>query len=262
MKNFITENAPVIFFAGERHSFLRFVKRGEKFSSHFGEVCYDDVIGLKYGASVKTHNGRVFYLLKPSLAELEKGVKRATTIMYPKDIGYMVLMGSIKPGSYVAEVGAGSGALTSVLASLVGETGKVFSFDRRKEFLNLCKKNMEKLGLEKRVVFFERDVSIEGFGDIEVDTLIVDVPAPWDIVKPGIDIIHGGGVWISLSPQIEQIVKTHRALSMSGFVRIEVVEMFLRKMKIRTVGTRPEERMVSHTGYILTANRIAIDNVR
>jgi tRNA (adenine57-N1/adenine58-N1)-methyltransferase len=182
------------------------------------------------------------------------GVKRRTTIAYPKDIGYMLLRTSIAPGVKVAEVGSGSGALTFILARYVQPSGHVYSFERRQEFLDIAQANVRELGMEEFVTFELRDVEKQGFGIEEADVCVADVPEPWTIVPHAARILGSGGRWASLSPTTEQLQETRKALEQQGFKRFEVCETMIRQMMIRPQGSRPNERAVSHTAYIAFAD--------
>ncbi len=244
----------VVFYLNERLSYLRRVQEKGDFECHKGRIPWQMIRGKEYGDVVTTHMGVSFTLLKPSLAELMKGVKRRTTIAYPKDIGYMLLEASIAPGVRLAEVGSGSGALTSILARYVQPLGHVYSFERRPEFMEKALKNVERLGLADYVTFKVRDVALEGFGVKGVEVCVVDVAEPWSIVKAAREALQPGGRWVSLSPTTEQLQETRRALDREGFVRVRVWEILMREMYIRSQGSRPRERMVSHTAYMLFAD--------
>ncbi len=244
----------LLFYHDERLSYLRRVQEKGDFECHKGRIPWNTILGMEYGDEVKTHMGVSFMLLKPSIVDLMKGVERRTTIAYPKDAGYMLLRASIIPGTRIAEVGSGSGALTFILASYVKPDGHVFSFERRPEFLEIAKKNAERLKVKDYVTFEIRDVERDGFGVEGIDVCIVDVPEPWTMVPHAVKALCAGGRWVSLSPTTEQLQETRKALEIAGFVRFEVIEVLLREMKIRPQGSRPNERMISHTVYMAFAD--------
>lgn len=244
----------LLFYHDERLSYLRRVQEKGDFECHKGRIPWNTILGMEYGDEVKTHMGVSFMLLKPSIVDLMKGVERRTTIAYPKDAGYMLLRASIIPGTRIAEVGSGSGALTFILASYVKPDGHVFSFERRPEFLEIAKKNAERLKVKDYVTFEIRDVERDGFGVEGIDVCIVDVPEPWTMVPHAVKTLCAGGRWVSLSPTTEQLQETRKALEIAGFVRFEVIEVILREMKIRPQGSRPNERMISHTAYMAFAD--------
>ncbi len=250
----IKEGDFLILYGGRKAHYLVQYKPGQKFSSHLGEILLKEE--LDYGDVIESHIGHKFLVLKPSTSDLLLNIKRKTTIMYPKDIGYLILETGLKEGSIVAEVGSGSGGLTLVLASIVGDRGKVYSFERREDFHKLAKENIERYGLSDRVVFILRDVAKEGFGINELDIVFVDVPEPWEIVKWAKESLKGGGFWASLSPNLEQVQKTVFELSKQNFALIKTVEILEREILVREVGTRPKEIMISHTGYLTVARKV------
>ncbi|RKY98057.1 MAG: tRNA methyltransferase [Candidatus Hydrothermota bacterium] len=211
---------------------------------------------LEFGDVIKSSKGKLFYVLRPSTSDISMKVRRTTTIIYPKDAGWMILEAGVGAGSKVIEVGTGSGALTIILAKIVGPNGKVYSFERRPEFLENAKQNVEKAGLAEIVHFELRDPAVDGFGVKDADAIFVDVPEPWTLAQAAHDALAGGAAWVSLSPQIEQVKSTFEALRGAGFVRLKCVEILEREMLVRDVGTRPKERMVSHTGYLVSARKV------
>ena len=108
---------------------------------------------IQGNVQVQTNIGEKFYALKPDLYNLTMKVNRKTQIIYPKEIGTILIRSGIFPGARVLECGCGSGALTTALAHFIGDTGKVYSYERNQEFLENTKKNIEKVGLSKRVEF-------------------------------------------------------------------------------------------------------------
>lgn len=249
----IKEGDWILLYSSPRAEYLISFFPGKKFSTHLGELVLKE--GLTYGEALTTNIGRRFFALKPSTAILSMKVKRTTTIIYPKDAGLIILETGIGAGSKILEVGSGSGALTVILAKAVGKEGMVYSFERREEFLENARKNVERFGLADRVKFILKDPSLEGFGVEAVDTVIVDVPEPWKLVKSAWETLKSGSFWASISPSIEQVQKTWEQLE-RYFVRLKCLEVLERGILIRPGKTRPRERMVSHTGYLVFAQKI------
>lgn len=247
----LREGEYFILYGGPKAIYLLKYSKGLRFSTHLGELIFPEHI--EYGDKLKSNTGHTFYLLFPSTSDLILFIKRKTTIMYPKDIGYLILETGVSYGKKVAEVGSGSGGLTVALATIVGKEGKVFSFERMEEFHRLAKANVENYGLSDRVEFIIRDVALDGFGIENMDVVFVDVPEPWNIVPKALEALKPGGFWASLSPNIEQVQKTVFKLEKNGFIRIKTVEILEREILIREGKTRPRERMISHTGYLTTA---------
>ncbi len=220
----------------------------KNFSTHLGAVNLPE--NLEFGQRIESTKGETFFVLKPNLKDLTMKVKRTTTIIYPKDAGLIIMELGISAGKVVGEVGSGSGAFTILLASIVGREGKVFSFERRKEFLENAKKNVERIGLAERVKFIHRDVAVEGFGVENLDALFIDVPEPWTIIPFVPLALKKGGYIGSLSPNIEQVQRTVKTMKENGFVRIKTVETFIREIMVREGMTRPRDRMIGHTAYL------------
>lgn len=247
------ERGSLIILWSEEAEYLTTYNPGKKFSSHLGILTLPD--RAIWGMPVQTHQGKVFYILKPVTTDLSMRVKRKTNIVYPKEAGLMVLETGIGPGSRVIEVGTGSGALTIVLATIVGESGKVYSFDRREDLQTNAVKNVKRAGLSSRVEFKLIDTEKTGFQLKDIDAAFVDVAEPWKLVEKVWETLKPGGSWASLSPNIEQVQKTVRALK-GYFARIRTYEVILRPILVREGRTRPQDRIVGHTGYITFAQKV------
>jgi tRNA (adenine57-N1/adenine58-N1)-methyltransferase len=163
----------------DRKSFIVRLEPGSQFHTHRGVVAHDDLIGAPWGAQLFTHLGYLFFLLQPSTDDFVRGLKRTTQIVYPKDIGYILLKMNIAPGCRVVEAGTGSGGLTLVFAQAVGPTGRVYSYEVRPEVQQLAHANLEQLGLAEFVEFKLRDI-VEGFDERDANALFLDLPNPWD----------------------------------------------------------------------------------
>lgn len=226
------------------------LKPGGQLQTHRGILNYDDLIGLPWGSQVFSHKGSAFFLLQPALGDLIKDIRRNTQIMYPKDIGYTLVTMGIGAGSYVIEAGTGSGALTTALAWAVGPQGHVTSYESRAEFQNLARKNLERLGLEDRVTFKLRDITV-GFDERGADALFLDVPNSYDYVAQARQALKAGGFFGSILPTTNQVSKLLIALFQNDFAFVEVCEIMLRYYKPIPERLRPADRMVAHTGFLI-----------
>lgn len=255
-QNGIAKSGDLIELASTQAKYFIFeLKPGEEFHTHRGIVKHDDMIGKPYGSVIESHKGSRFYLFQPGITELVQTTKRNTQIMYPKDIGYILLRLNIKSGSRVIEAGTGSGGFTQVLASTVGNEGHVFSFDNREEMQNLARKNISRLGIEDRVSFIIRDIS-EGFSETGVDAVFLDLPNPYDLVQQVKEALIPGGFFGTLLPTTNQVIKLLIALERSDFVFIDVCEISLRFYQSNANKFRPVDRMVAHTGYLIFARSV------
>jgi tRNA (adenine57-N1/adenine58-N1)-methyltransferase len=231
------------------------LQNGDSLQTHRGIVPHSDLIGQVYGTRVHSHLGSAYLLLQPSLAEIMLEIKRNTQIMYPKDVGYILLSMDIGPGKRVLEAGSGSGSLTTALAFMVGDTGHVYSYDYRIQMQNLAAKNLEKVGLRHRVTFKERDISM-GFDETEVDAVYLDVPNPYDYLPMVRKALKSGGFFGSIQPTTNQVSHLIAALKRENFGFIDVCEVLQRFYKIASDRLRPADRMIAHTGFLIFARSI------
>jgi tRNA (adenine57-N1/adenine58-N1)-methyltransferase len=243
------------------HSNKRFIFRlveDGKFETHRGFIGHNDLIGKPWGSRVMTHMGSPYVLLQPSLADILVETKRNTQIMYPKDIGFILVTMDIGPGKHIIEAGTGSGSFTTALAFTVGREGRVSSYESRKEFQYLAHKNLDRLGLADRVDFKLRDIA-GGFDEKNVDAVFLDLPNPQDYILQAKDALKPGGFLGSILPTTNQVSLLLIALRRANFAFIEVCEVILRYYKAVADRLRPTDRMVAHTGYLIFARSVVTE---
>lgn len=232
-----------------RHFIVRLSPEAE-LQTHRGVLRHADLIGQPWGARVESHLGARFHLLEPSLHDLLLGIRRNSQIIFPKDIGYILLNLSVGPGKTVLEAGTGSGALTTALAWAVGPGGRVISYDRREDMQALARRNLERVGLQDRVTFRLRDIA-EGFEETDVDALFLDLPRPEDYLPQTRAALRSGGSFGAILPTANQVSALLEALQRQAFAFVEVCELMLRFYKPVPERLRPTDRMVAHTGYLV-----------
>ena len=219
-----------------------------------GVVDLAEAIGRPEGSEIDWAGSR-FRVVRPSLADRLGAVRRKAQIIVPKDAAQIVFLTGLGPGSRVAEAGAGSGVLTIVLAHAVGPTGRVHSFDRRSDFLEVAKANVASAGLSERVEFAERDVGVDGFPLTELDAVVLDLPEPWKVVEPAARALRIGGYVATYTPTYNQLERTVRALRDVGFGEVHSLETLERALHVGEGGTRPEFEMLGHTGFLTVGRR-------
>lgn len=234
----------------DRREFLVVMQTGAQFQTHRGYINHDDMIGKLWGSVVKTHLDYAYMLLPPSLEQLIRGVKRTTQIVYPKDIGYIIMKMNIGPGSRIVEAGTGSGGLTLALARMVMPHGHIYTYESRPEMLETAQKNLARLGLEPYVTFTQRDIT-EGFDERDADAVFLDVREPCDYLTQVHAALKGGGFFGALVPTTNQVSDLLAALGQHPFGFIQVDELLLRSYKPVPARLRPMDRMVAHTGYLI-----------
>jgi tRNA (adenine57-N1/adenine58-N1)-methyltransferase len=245
--------------SGKKEFILRLDPDAE-LQTHQGVLRHVDLIGIPWGSAVRSHLGKKFFILEPTLRDLLLHIRRQSQIVFPKDIGYILLRLSVCEGMQVIEAGTGSGAMTTALAWAVGRDGKVFSYDRRVDMIDLARKNLARLGMEGRVVFRQRDIE-DGFEETGVDSLFLDVPNPQDYLEAVRASLRTGGAFAAILPTTNQVSALLRALDDHHFGLVQVCELSLRFYKRIPERLRPEDRMVAHTGYLVFGRPLVEDEV-
>lgn len=235
--------------------FIIQLKPDAELHTHRGIVRHNDLLGKPWGSEIFSHNGSPFYLLQPQLGDLLKNTPRNTQILYPKEIGYILVNMGIGPGMVVLEAGTGSGSLTTSFAYAVGDNGKVHSYDVRQDMQDLAKKNIERLGLSHRVDFKLGDIA-NGFEETGVDALFLDVPNPYDFIAQVRSALKPGGFFGCILPTVNQVIRLLPQLRFHDFAFIETCEILIRFYKSEPERFRPVDRMVAHTGYLVFARPI------
>jgi len=258
-----TQNYPadgdLVQLVGLRHkSFIFTLEGGKELHTHRGVVHHDDLIGKTWGSQVFSHNGSPFFLLQPSMPDILKNTKRATQIMYPKEIGYILLNMGIVPGTKVIEAGTGSGSFTTALAYYVGKTGKVFSYEVKSDTQEIAKMSLEKLGIADRVDFKVRNIEL-GFDEKNADAVFLDVPNAYDYLQVVKRSLKPGGFFGCILPTVNQVIKLLTALRQNEFAFIDVCDISQKYYKAEPLRFRPVDRMIAHTGFLIFARPVMID---
>lgn len=253
--NLIKEEDHAILHLTTRKQWLVKITKDGRLDTHVGYVKYADILGKEYGSQVNSSLGESFWILKPSIYDFIMKSYRKTQVVYPKDAGFIAAKTGISDGSIVAESGTGSGVLTMFLAHLVKPNGHIYSLDTRKEFSDVAKKNIARVGLSNYVTLTNSDAK-QGFPIDNANAAIIDVGDPWTLIEPAWNALRGGGVFVSISPTINQVEKVVVKLNEIGFLNTETIEILNRIMEVREGMTRPSMRMIGHTAYLTFATKI------
>lgn len=235
-----------------RKNFIFRLKAGTKFQTHLGILLHDDLINQPWGAQVESHLGEIFTLMQPTLHDILLHTPRESQIIFPKDIGTILLRLSVGPGSKVIEAGTGSGALTTALAWSVGGDGHVYSYDRRADMQELARNNLMRVGLEKRTTFRMKDIRL-GMEEKDMDALFLDLASPEKYLPHVRSSLSNAGTFGAILPTTNQVSTLLSGLEEHGFTSIDVCETFIRYYKVVPERLRPVDRMVAHTGYLVFA---------
>ena len=233
------------------------------FQSRRGGFRHRDVVGLDEGTVLTTETGHELLLLRPLLADYVLSMPRGAQVVYPKDSGQVVAMGDIFPGATVLEAGVGSGALTMSLLSAIGESGRLLSIERRDDFARIAASNVDSWfeghhpAWELRTGDFA-EVTANHVADASVDRIVLDMLAPWENVGESARVLVPGGLLLAYAATTPQLSRTVEALRRCGlFTEPESWESMVRTWNVDGLSVRPDHRMVAHTGFLLTARRLA-----
>jgi len=232
----------------------KFLARAEDLHTDHGYLKKEDIKACKPGEIIKTHIGREYRVLNSNINDYIQLMDRRCSIILPKDLGILAAYTGLGCGQRVVEAGTGAGAATIFLANLVGETGEVFSYEVREDFVNVAQKNIRGFGLINVTVKFQ-DVA-QGIEEDDVDLVFMDLPKPWEIVEHARDALKLGGYLAAYTPYIDQVKLLRRILKKRKFGEMTSLECILREMEVKDKGIRPKTRMTGHTGYLTLARKI------
>ena len=240
----------------KKRRYLLHLREEGTFHTHMGFLEHSAIIGRSPGEWFQTNSGHRFLALKPTLSDYILEMKRATQVIYPKDVGAILMLGDIFPGARVVEGGFGSGALTMALLRTVGPKGSVTSYEIRPGQAEMSLSRIRPL-MPPEAVFNVREADIyEGIVEDEVDRLVLDLPEPWRMVSHASESLAPGGIFLSFLPTTLQVHRlTMELQNHGGFQLIETVELMLRPWHVSERSMRPDHRMVAHTGFLTTARK-------
>lgn len=234
------------------------LRSGARVHSHKGYLDHDRLIGEEDGVFLRSSTGAPFIAVRPRLSDYVLEMPRSTAIVYPKDVGIILVWADIYPGATVLEAGLGSGSLTLALLRAVGPTGRVIAYENRGEAIGPALENIRGFGEAPANLLIRESDIYEGIVDVDIDRLVLDVPEPWLVVPHSLAALRAGGIAAFYSPSIIQVQRTVEALAESGgYAQTETLEVIYRPWQIKGQAVRPVQQMVSHTGFLTFARRVA-----
>ncbi|MFW9783798.1 MAG: tRNA (adenine-N1)-methyltransferase [Candidatus Heimdallarchaeota archaeon] len=256
----VKENDLIFLILDDRRRWLIPVRSGGTFHTHKGIIEFDDIIGQKFGTVIFSKpyetQGYKFYVLKPLPSDYVIHMTRKTQIIYPEDAGMIIVYSGIGPGSIVIEAGCGSGALTCILGNYIRPNGHIYSYDIREKSLNRARKNVERAKLHENVSILNGNIISDNLEHKDVDSIVLDLAEPWHAIKKAKLYLKNSGTLVSFSPTIEQVKKTTFALRKNEFIEVITYELIKRKIQVKKNATRPEVRMIGHTGYLTFGRKV------
>ena len=242
----------VLLLDSKQRRYLITLQSGKEFHSHAGFIEHDEILGAGEGALLRSTRGASYTVLRPTLSEFILKMPRGAQVIYPKDIGPILMMADIGPGVRVLESGVGSGALSMAMLRAGAD---ICGYELRDEFADRATQNVEK--------FLGRDVldryrvqlrdCYEGIDETELDRVVLDLPEPWNVVPHAATALRPGGLILAYSPSIVQVMQFRDALKSNGFILPETLEVLNRGWYVEGAAVRPDHRMVAHTGFLTTA---------
>ena len=238
----------------KQRGYLTTLVSGQIFHTHAGMVAHDDVIGVDEASQVLTSTGRRFLVVRPTLADVVLKMPRGAQVIYPKDLGAILLAGDAGPGMRVLEAGVGSGALSM---TMLRAGARVVGYEIRADFARRARANVvDWVGDDALYEVVERDV-YAGIEESDLDRVVLDLPEPWRVLPHAEKALRPGGILLAYLPTINQVSALRAAMSRSRFAMAETSELLRRTWHVEERSVRPDHRMVAHTGFLTTARLLA-----
>jgi tRNA (adenine57-N1/adenine58-N1)-methyltransferase len=256
-----TSGERILLFDTKGRRYLVQLAEGSEFHTHSGPVPHDDLIGREEGCSVRSARGARYTAVRPTLAEVVLKMPRGAQVIYPKDLGPLLIMADIFAGARVFESGLGSGALSMALLRAGAE---ITGYELRPDFAATAQANVAAfLGGEvlDRYHVEIRD-AYDGISETSLDRAVLDLPEPWRVVKAAETALRPGGILVSYLPTIGQVATLRDALDHSSFGMAETIEVLQRSWHVEGQSVRPDHRMVAHTGFLTSARLLGAFGAR
>jgi len=239
------------------------LREGGELHTHHGVLRHADLVGLPDGSVATNSGGHEYLALRPLLRDFVMSMPRGAAIVYPKDAAQILAQADVFPGATVVEAGVGSGALALWLLRAVGAEGRLVSFERRPEFAEVARANVATfLGESPEnwdvVVGDLVEALPSAVPDGTADRVVLDMLAPWECIPAVADALTPGGVvvcYVATATQLSRVAELIRATGL--FTEPEANETMVRGWHVEGLAVRPDHRMVAHTGFLLSARRLA-----
>lgn len=247
-----TEGEQVLLIDTKKRRYLLTLTAGKEFHSHSGAVGHDAVIGSAEGTAFRSSHGMYYTVIRPTLAEFVLKMPRGAQVIYPKDLGPILMLADIFPGARVLESGVGSGALSMAMLRAGAD---IVGYELREDFASRAVKNVTGFLGDDVLSRYRVEIrdSYEGIEETDLDRVVLDLPEPWEVVKHAERALHAGGILLAYTPQITQAAQLRETLADSAFGMAETVEVLQRGWHIEGQSVRPDHRMVAHTGFLTHA---------
>ncbi|HEU0020940.1 MAG TPA: tRNA (adenine-N1)-methyltransferase [Dehalococcoidia bacterium] len=255
-KNHFSQGDLALLLDRKNRRYLVTLSPDQTFHSHLGQLRHSQLIDSTVGGWYRTDRGHVLLAIRPTLGDFLLEMPRGPQIIYPKDLGNIIILADIFPGATVIEGGLGSGALTAALLRAVGSTGQVITYEINESTVPNALRNVHQVVPDTPNLTITIGDIYRGIDQREVDRVVLDVPEPWQAVSGIGDALVMGGILLSFLPTILQVHHLVNDLNRDGrFQLVETVETLLRSWHVTERSVRPDHRMVAHSGFLTTAVR-------
>jgi tRNA (adenine57-N1/adenine58-N1)-methyltransferase len=236
----------------KKRRYLVTLEDGGEFHSHSGVLPHDDIIGQQEGAALRSSRGATYSVFRPTLSDFVLKMPRGAQVIYPKDLGAILMLADVFPGARVLESGVGSGALSM---TLLRAGAVVHGYELREDFAARARKNVESFCTSEMVDNYTIEVRdcYDGIDLEHLDRVVLDLPEPWQVVTHAERALRPGGILVAYTPAITQAVALRERLVDSDFELCETLEVLHRGWNIDGMSVRPDHRMVAHTGFLTHA---------
>ncbi|MCK6065198.1 MULTISPECIES: tRNA (adenine-N1)-methyltransferase [Microbacterium] len=239
------------------------LREGGELHTHNGVLPHAGIVGQPDGSVVVNSAGHEYLALRPLLRDFVMSMPRGAAIVYPKDAAQILAQADVFPGAVVVEAGVGSGALALWLLRAIGPAGRLVSFERREEFAEVARANVETFLGEQPATWDLRvgdlvEALPEAVTPGSVDRVVLDMLAPWECIDVVADALTPGGVvlcYVATATQLSRVAEYLRGTGL--FTEPEASETMVRGWHVEGLAVRPDHRMVAHTGFLITARRLA-----
>jgi tRNA (adenine57-N1/adenine58-N1)-methyltransferase len=246
----------VLLFDSKGRKYLLTLAAGGEFHTHTGPISHDRLIGQDEGTEIRSSRGARYTAVRPTLAEVVLKMPRGAQVIYPKDLGPILMLADVFPGARILEAGVGSGALSMTLLRAGAD---VIGYELREDFANRARTNAVSFLGERIVDRYRIELrdAYDGIDETGLDRIILDLPEPWRMVKHAETALRPGGILVCYLPTIVQVAQLREAIDHSGFGMAETLEVLQRGWHVEGQSVRPDHRMVAHTGFLTAARLLA-----
>ncbi|MCQ3805722.1 MAG: tRNA (adenine-N1)-methyltransferase [Acidimicrobiia bacterium] len=252
---------PVLLIDRKQRRYLIDLEAGGEFHSHSGVLSHDQLIGSDEGGRFRSTRGMSFIALRPTITDFVLKMPRGAQVIYPKDIGPILILADVFAGARVLESGLGSGALST---AMLRAGAHITGYEIREDFRHRAITNVSRFlgpGVLDRYDTSVRDV-YEGISETGLDRVVLDLPEPWQVVPHAQEALRPGGIFVAYTPSMMQVAQLRACLERSRFGLAQTMEVLNRGWHVEDRAVRPDHRMVAHTGFLTSARLLSEQNPR